>query len=159
MESNPTVTAPKARRGGGAGKRISPRVDRLITLIVDSETPTRIALAAASGLSEGGVYKALSKPHIQAEIKRRSLEQLSSYALPRAIKVMERLLGADSEYVQADVAKHISAIYGVAPQQDKTRVTTNAVTLNITIGKQPVTIDGNQDTLPSDTPLIDVNPT
>ena len=137
------IQAPKAkeRRGGGTGPRITPAVDLLINALVNGTVCGIDDAVKVSGLGVRGVYKALERPHVRDEIKRRSLQRMSAFALPRAISVMESLLKADSEYVRADMGKHIASIHGVAPAQDKARVTTNAVTLNITIGKQPITLD------------------
>ena len=134
----PTIRTP---RPGGSGPRITKPVDLLIDGIVNGTVTDIKSAVVHCGLGERGCYKALERPHVRDEIKRRSLERMSAFSLPRAISVMESLLTANSEHVQADMAKHISAIHGVAPQQERARSEGTGVVLNITFGPKPVTLD------------------
>lgn len=72
-------------------------------------------LAERVGITVRGVYSALRRPHVQAEIERRVRQHLKGVALPAAAATAVALLSAESEYVKADIAKHLLGIHGVKP--------------------------------------------
>ncbi len=136
----------------GSIKRITPKNQRLIEVLVAGSVPSIPEAAAAAGLSERAAYKALRQDHIKAELDRQIRERLRTHSLPRAAAVIHKLLTAESEYVQADVAKHILAVHGVKPAGDGARGATAGIQINIIApareadsAAQPVTIDVKSD--------------
>lgn len=136
----------------GSLKRITPRNQTLIDAVVSAKAPTYDALASITGLSAVGVRKALAKPHIQEAIEQALKQKLRTVTLPKAVAVADRLLNAESEYVQADVAKHVMAIHGVRPAGDSTTRTSAGIQINIIAPDReadsappPITIDVKSD--------------
>lgn len=136
------------RNGTGSNRRITERVDKLLDVLVQGSVPTIPEAAAAAGLAERSAYKALAQPHVKAELDKRVRERLSAHAFPKAAAVMQRLLNADSEYVQADVAKHILSVCGVRPSTDSASTAkSGSISLVINLPgaqqQQPITIDAS----------------
>lgn len=132
----------------GSTRRITAKNRALIEAIVTAKAPDYKSLSKLTGLSYAGVRKALAQDHIQTEIERQLRERLRVVTLPKAVAAADRLLSAESEYVQADVAKHVMAIHGVKPVGESSNRTSAGIQINIIApsreadsAPQPITID------------------
>lgn len=136
------------RNGSGSDSRITPRLERALCALLDNGSLPKgelIAKAAeAGGLNERSIYKALAKPHVQEWLKTRVQAHFDTVGVIRATGVLTDLLTADSDYVRADVAKHMLAIGGVLPATDRAAVG----------GGQPVTVNLHLQYVTS-SPLLD----
>lgn len=157
----------RSLQGHGSEPRITKANHKLIDAVVNGRGDTPEKLSEITGLSVRGVYKALSKDHIKAEIERQARQRLSGFALPKALHVMTDLLEAESEYVKADIAKHIAAIHGVKPTSNGTGVPGQGggIAVRLVVNGQSIDFaamigvphqDGNQ---PAQGPVIDHEPT
>lgn len=96
--------------------RVTPKNRELIAAIIQSAELTISDLAERVGITERGARKALCNPAVKAELDRQLRETLGTRGFALATSRVMHLLGsAQSERVQADLAKHVLAVNGVTP--------------------------------------------
>lgn len=128
----------------GAVPTITERNRLLLQALIEGKFPTIDEAAERAGLTQRGAYAALARPHIRAEFDRMIRERLLVSSFPKAARTIHNLLDAESEYVQADAAKHILAIHGVKPYDGSSAKAFAGIQLTIFMGNEqkPVEIQG-----------------
>lgn len=106
--------------------RIPPRVSKAIRLLLSGECRSIKAAATRVKMDYGHLCESIRKPQVQVFIAQRTRETIVSAQMPAAATIV-RLLNDDSGHVQADIAKHVLAIAGIAPPQG------NQVTVNVDV--------------------------
>lgn len=106
------------RNGSGSGKRLTNSARRFIDALFASPATPIPELAEQTGIPQRTCYAHLKHPLVQAEIEHRIRKSLSTTAFIKAADRLNSLIGAESEYVAADVSKHILAVMGVRPSSD-----------------------------------------
>lgn len=101
--------AAKIKRGQAKNLRVTRKVKAAIEAMV-CEGLTRQEAAAKAGMSDNGLYVALTKPHVLAFFNEQ-MEVLRTGARPRALRTIIDLADdAESERVQLDAAKYIDGM-------------------------------------------------
>ncbi len=119
--------------------RVTPKNRELIAAIIQSAELTISDLAERVGVTERGARKALSNPAVKAELDKQLRETLGTrgFALATA-RVMHLMGNAQSEKVQADLAKHVLEINGVVPSQARSGRSGDAgITLRLIVRQNP----------------------
>jgi phage terminase small subunit len=110
----------------GKRLRISPAVAKAVGLLLTGECKTQRAAAKRAGLNADYLCTALKKPQVQVFIARRTRETIANARLPAAATVV-RLLEAESEHVQRDVA------FRVLEETGDMRTANAQVTVNVDV--------------------------
>lgn len=101
--------AAKVKRGQAKNLRVTGKVKAAIEAMV-SQGLTRPEAAEAAGMTDHGLYVALTKPHVLAFFNEQ-MEVLRTAARPRALrKIIDLADDAESERVQLDAAKYIDGM-------------------------------------------------
>ena len=130
----------------------SPKIIRALGALFSGEAKTQRDAAKIAGTTEQNLCNALKRPSVKDYINNIVKERIKTTTLIAASNVMDALLEtAESEYVRADLAKHVMGISGVRPERDPT--TTNVV------GGVSLTIVMGDDKLRIGTQPIDITPT
>lgn len=111
---------PKTSNGGGSEKKQpSAGVRRAIAAMISGEATTQRQAAEIAGIHENTFSAALRKPHVKAHLENEVRHRLGSVGLVAALNSIEHLArSAESEYVRADVGKHVLAINGIKPRPE-----------------------------------------
>lgn len=107
----------------------SPRLRKIIALLLTGECTTQKAAADRVGMNHGHLSRELNRPQVQAYIARETRKTIGAAQMPAAATLI-RLLDANSEHVAAQVADRLLAINGIKPD-DTSRV---AVSVDIRAG-------------------------
>jgi hypothetical protein len=107
----------------------SKRIRKVVELLLTGECRTQKAACERVGLHPDHVCRELKKPRLQAFIAHETRRAIANAQMPAAATLV-KLLGADSERVQSEVAAKLLAIAGIKPD-DTSRV---AVSLDIRAG-------------------------
>jgi len=120
--------AAKIKRGEAKNLRVTGKVKAAIEAMV-SQGMTRAEAAQAAGMTDHGLYVALTKPHVLAFFNEQ-MEVLRTGARPRALrKIIDLADDADSERVQLDAAKYIDGM-------DRNGNTVGAQQINVQVNNQ-----------------------
>jgi hypothetical protein len=109
---------PRNRNGSGSEKRITPRQAKAIAALLEAPKWDVPAAAAAAGMHERSLYKALAQAHVQEHIQAKAKSHISGVLVTKAAHRLGSLIHAESEYVSLDASKHALAIAGVKPRAD-----------------------------------------
>lgn len=107
----PAPAAPQAIKH----RRIPKKIRQAIDLLQTGECTTQKAAAERVKLSPEHLSRTLRMPHVLAHIENRTRIALAQ-SQGQASATLLRLLNAESEHVQKDVAVHLLAIAGHKPQ-------------------------------------------
>ena len=110
--------------------RAPAKVSHALDLLLSGDAKTQKAAAQAAGISPEHLNRWINKPAGRVFIALKARQAIDKAQLP-AVGTLIRLLDAKSEHVQADIAKHISAIAGFAPPSNNHGVQVN---VNVTPG-------------------------
>lgn len=122
-------TKPKAKKNAPAQiakrkshqRQIDPRIRHAIELMseaaLNGQRMTITDAAKTVGMSKEGLSKALKRPEISALAQAQVRRLLGGAGLIKAGMKLVELVDAESEYVAADVSKHLLAIGGIRPQE------------------------------------------
>jgi hypothetical protein len=113
---NAIVPAQDAAKGAEK-VRITKRVQQAIDLLVTGDCDTMKDAAIKVGLHPDYLSRTLKKPQVKAFLERRSRETIAGL-LPKAVATLTKLLNAESEHVQKDVAIHLLRLAGIEPASD-----------------------------------------
>jgi hypothetical protein len=94
--------------------RISRKLRTAIHLLLTGQCTTQTAAAERVGMTRAHLCSMLGQPHIVAFIARETRKTLATAQAPAAATLV-RLLEAQSETVQANVAERLLAIAGIQP--------------------------------------------
>jgi len=94
----------------------SPRLRKVIDLLLTGECKTQKAACERVGMHPDHVCRELRKPQVQAFIARETRRTIGNAQMPAAATLV-RLLDANSEHVAAQVAERLLAINGIKPDE------------------------------------------
>lgn len=106
--------------------RLSPRVRKAIRLMLTGDCKTQKAAAKRVGIDATHLCAELKKPKYVEFIARETRKTIAGAQIQAAATAI-RLLGANSEHVQKDVAFKILEIEGVAPDPKGPTVSVNVI--------------------------------
>ena len=141
MKALPNPDKPKMRP-------VSKKTRTAIEALLTGQAKTQMGAAQIAGMDNTALCRAIQRPNAKALIEQLVRERLSSHGLLKASALVETLMdSANSEYVQADVAKHVLAINGVRPSQDRQSGGNAGITLRLIVApqSQPVVIEHDPD--------------
>lgn len=131
---------------------VSRKTRTAIEALLTGQAKTQAGAAQIAGMHDAALSRALARPNAKALIEQLVRERMSIHGMLRASHILESLMdSATSEYVKADVAKHIMAVNGVKPTQDRQSGASGGISLTIVM-RQPSDAPG------TDTHMIDVTP-
>jgi len=112
---------PRNPDGSGSDpKPPSAKVKRAIDAMLNGHAKSQRQAAAMVGLTPQALNRALQKPHIQEFIRKHVDQRIRTVGFLKAANTLEHLAAnAQSEYVKADVSKHMLAIAGVKPTAER----------------------------------------
>lgn len=124
MPSKPHL--PTLQDDNASGRpRISRKVSAAIDAMLNGEAKTITAAAETVGLARETLSRALSRPHVQAEMQARVDKLLKGASVVRAAAVLGHLLDAGSEHVRLKAAELVLAINGHRPPPANVTVNNN----------------------------------
>lgn len=132
---------------------VSKKTRTAIEALLTGQAKTQMGAAQIAGMDNTALCRALQRPNAKALIEQMVRERLSSHGMLRASALLESLMdSATSEYVQADVAKHVLAVNGVRPTQDKPSGGNHGIMLRLVINQpsDAVTIEHDPDAIITD---------
>lgn len=139
------VSAP-TKHNPGRKLRISARVKDALSLMV-YEGKSRKEAANTAGITDHGLYQALSRPHVKA-YRNKLLADLRDSAAARSVARVDRLADtAQSEHVKLEANKWLAGLEGVSPVQRSETHITGELTVSpgyvIDLTPQAPVIDGD----------------
>lgn len=131
---------------------VSRKTRAAIEALLTGQAKTRQGAAQIAGMNADALSRAINRPNARALIEQITREDLGGYGMLKATATLRSLMDdAQSEYVKADVAKHVLAIGGVKPSQDRQGSASGGISLTIVM-RQPSDGQG------TDTRTIDITP-
>lgn len=127
---------------------VSKKTRTAIEALLTGQAKTRTGAAEIAGMNADALSRAIHRPNARALIEQMTRDDLGGYGMLRATATLKSLMdSAESEYVKADVAKHVLAIGGVRPSQDRQVGGNQGITLRLVINQptDAVTIDHDPD--------------
>lgn len=130
-----TDLAPSAPRNASSKppKRSKPRISKRIRhaceLLATGKRVTITDAAKQAKISREHLSRELQKPHIGSFVAEKARAAIRTGALRASHRVLE-LIDADSEHVSLDAAKHVLAIEGIKPAEERGPL----VNVNVTPG-------------------------
>lgn len=133
---------------------LSAKSRRVIGALVSGEARTQKEAAEIAGVDESHVSRLLKMDSVKEMIRDNVSQRLKTVGLTLAARVAEALVEtAESEYVRADMAKHIMGIAGVKPEREAATTNVGSVHLTVLMGDDKLTLAA------SNTPqTIDITP-
>jgi len=111
---------------------VSKKTRTAIEALLTGRARTQGEAAEIAGMDRTSLVRALKKPNATATINDMIRERVGTYGFLMASATAERLMQhAESEYVQADIAKTILAVNGVKPTQDRAQSAGQGISLTI----------------------------
>lgn len=124
-----------------ADRGISNKVRRAIGALLSGEAKTQKAAAEIAGITEPHMSRILKSDKIKKYLADEVKGRMTTIGLALASRVTEALVEtAESEYVRADLAKHIMGIAGVKPERDVATTNVGSVHLTVLMGDDRVTL-------------------
>lgn len=145
--------------GSDPERRIPKRVRHACDLILSGECATIKAAAERVNLSREHLSRMIAQPHVQAYLTRKTRESIAGLQM-RAAAVLDRLMSAESEHVQKDVAIRVLELNGIRPPPGDAPVQINispGYVIDLSGGQQGDRQIGHLASEPAK-PLIDITP-
>ena len=123
----------------------SPKIVRALGALFSGEARTQRDAARIAGTTEQNLCNALKRQSIKDYINNVVKERIKTTTLIAASNVMNALLEtAESEYVRADIAKHVLNVSGLGPGQRAATTNVDSVSLTINLGNQRLELGKDQ---------------
>lgn len=124
-----------------ADRGISNKVRRAIGALLSGEAKTQKDAASIAGISEAHMSRLLKADKVKRFLTDEVKGRMTTIGLALASRVTETLIEtAESEYVRADLAKHVMGIAGVKPERDDKTTNVGSVHLTVLMGDDRVTL-------------------
>lgn len=135
-------------RRSGKPKRITAKVKKAVSLLLNGDVTTLKAAAERAKVHPDYLSRSFHKPHVALFIDAEARARLATGKLAATSRLLQ-LLHAQSEHVSFDAAKHTLAVNGIRPEPDQNL----AINLNVSPGYCIDVISDPREALAANHPL------